>query len=112
VALLLKHSRLYIGVDTLISHMAAAAGTPTVVLFGPVNPVTWGPWPKGFRDGDSPWEALGNEPKGNVTIVQGDPDVVARDQAVARWSRGSSSESMETLTAARVIEAAERALDG
>ena len=30
-----------------ITHAAAALGVPTVALFGPTNPVKWGPWPAG-----------------------------------------------------------------
>ena len=25
-------------------HMAVASGTPDVALFGPTNPIDWGPW--------------------------------------------------------------------
>jgi heptosyltransferase-3 len=110
VALLLRNSRLYIGVDTLISHMAAAAGIPSIVLFGPINPLTWGPWPKGYEGGDSPWTPVDAGTIGNVTIVQGDPDEVARDQAASRERPGSRSESLAGLPAETVIAAAERAL--
>jgi len=34
----------YFGVDTAPMHMAAAVGVPVVALFGPTNPVNWGPW--------------------------------------------------------------------
>jgi heptosyltransferase-3 len=33
---------LYVGVDTGVSHIASATGTPTVVLFGPSDPIVWG----------------------------------------------------------------------
>lgn len=33
----------YVGTDTGISHLAAAAGTPSVVIFGPTNPDRYGP---------------------------------------------------------------------
>ena len=74
VALLLTSVRICVGVDTLVSHMAAAAGAPTVVLFGPTNPVTWGPWPFGWEGGDSPWQKAGSQHIGNVTVVQPDND--------------------------------------
>ncbi len=112
VALLLRNSRLYIGVDTLISHMAAAAGIPSIVLFGPINPLTWGPWPNGYEGGNSPWTPVDAGTVGNVTIVQGDPDEVARDQAATRERPGSRSESLAGLSADTVIAAAERALTG
>ena len=32
------------GVDSGIMHLAAALGVPTVRLYGPVDPVRFGPW--------------------------------------------------------------------
>jgi len=39
----LASARLYIGNDTGPSHIAAAVGTPSIVLFGPTDPAVWGP---------------------------------------------------------------------
>jgi heptosyltransferase III len=39
----LARARVYIGNDSGISHLAAAAGTPTIVLFGPTDPAVWAP---------------------------------------------------------------------
>jgi heptosyltransferase III len=36
-------ARLYIGNDSGITHLAAAAGVPTVVVFGPTDPELWRP---------------------------------------------------------------------
>ena len=41
---LLRDAALFIGNDSGPAHMAAAFGIPVVVLFGPANPATWGPW--------------------------------------------------------------------
>jgi len=55
----LKHARLYIGNDSGVMHLAAAAGTPTLGLFGPSDEIVYGPWgetsrsvrgPRGFED--------------------------------------------------------------
>lgn len=40
----LTHAALYIGSDSGVSHLAAAVGTPSVVVFGPTNPNAWRPW--------------------------------------------------------------------
>jgi len=37
-------ARLFIGVDSMPMHLAAAMGTPTVALFGPSGEREWGPW--------------------------------------------------------------------
>ena len=41
---LTARARLFIGVDSMPMHLAAAMGTPTVVLFGPSGESEWGPW--------------------------------------------------------------------
>ena len=51
LAALLQHARLLISNDSGPVHLAAAMGTPTVVLFGSANAATgprrWGPWGTG-----------------------------------------------------------------
>ncbi len=111
VSVLLEHAALYIGVDTLVSHIAAAAGTPTVCIFGPSNPAKWGPWPKGWRGGDTPWRKIGTQRVGNVTIVQGvkqcaacgEPDYVKRVEICRKC--------LDTLTSEPLITAIEARLD-
>jgi ADP-heptose:LPS heptosyltransferase len=49
LAALVAGARLLISGDTGIGHLATAYGTPSVLLFGPVAPVQWGPPP------DRPW---------------------------------------------------------
>ena len=39
----LARCRLFVGHDSGISHLAAAAGTPSVLLFGPTDPGLWAP---------------------------------------------------------------------
>jgi len=41
---LTARARLFIGVDSMPMHLAAAMGTPTVALFGPSGEAEWGPW--------------------------------------------------------------------
>ena len=66
---LLKGARLYIGPDTSVTHLAAAAGCRTVALFGPTDPRLWGPWPVGGLP--TPWDASGSiQNRGNVWLVQ------------------------------------------
>lgn len=44
LAALMARARLFIGMDSAPMHMAAAAGTPVVALFGPSGANIWGPW--------------------------------------------------------------------
>jgi heptosyltransferase III len=41
---LLSKAAVFVGNDSGPAHMAAAFGTPSVVLFGASNPAIWGPW--------------------------------------------------------------------
>jgi ADP-heptose:LPS heptosyltransferase len=43
VAAVLARCDLFIGNDSGISHLAAAAGAPTAAVFGPTDPAVWGP---------------------------------------------------------------------
>src|SRR5262249_34342907 len=45
----LKHARLFIGNDSGTMHLAAAAGCPTVGLFGPSDEQLYGPWGEHVR---------------------------------------------------------------
>lgn len=111
VARLLRGASIYIGVDTLVTHMAAAADTPTIAIFGPVNPVTWGPWPKGLEGGDTPWQAVGTQRSGNVTIVQGRKHCVPCGKTGCLGRHDSYSECLDTLGAAEVIAAIDERLE-
>ncbi|RTL54442.1 MAG: putative lipopolysaccharide heptosyltransferase III [Rhodocyclaceae bacterium] len=44
LAALTRRAKLFIGVDSAPMHIAAAMGTPVVVLFGPSGDKEWGPW--------------------------------------------------------------------
>ncbi|AAZ54932.1 glycosyltransferase family 9 protein [Thermobifida fusca] len=43
LASLIAHARLVVSGDTGVAHLATAYGTPSVTLFGPSSPATWGP---------------------------------------------------------------------
>jgi len=43
LAAVIKRCNLFIGNDSGITHLAAAVGVPTIAIFGPTNPVIWGP---------------------------------------------------------------------
>ena len=76
VAYLLSKARAYVGPDTVVTHLAAAVGIPTVALFGPSNPVKWGPWPKGYDKDEDPYRRRGTQHVGNVALLQGEGDCV------------------------------------
>ncbi len=51
---ILAEAALFVGNDSGLSHLAAAAGTPTVVVFGPTDPDATRPWDGPRADGLPP----------------------------------------------------------
>ena len=49
LAAALARCRLFVGNDSGVSHLAAAAGCPVVALFGPTDPAVWAPRGKRVR---------------------------------------------------------------
>ena len=49
LAQLLAGAALFIGAESGVMHLAAAAGAPVLAIMGPGNPVAWGPWTPGGR---------------------------------------------------------------
>jgi ADP-heptose:LPS heptosyltransferase len=47
LAAALAGAQLFVGNDSGPAHMAAALGRPSVVIFGSMDPLVWGPWPRG-----------------------------------------------------------------
>lgn len=41
---LAARARVFVGVDSMPMHLAAAMGVPVVALFGPSGELEWGPW--------------------------------------------------------------------
>ncbi len=58
LAAVLEYCRLFIGHDSGISHLAAAAGTPCVLLFGPTDPAIWAPPNAGVQVVQAPLDDL------------------------------------------------------
>jgi predicted lipopolysaccharide heptosyltransferase III len=56
LAALIEHTRFLVTVDSAPMHLASAAGTPQVILFGPTNPFHWRPRksPAAILFGESP----------------------------------------------------------
>jgi ADP-heptose:LPS heptosyltransferase len=67
----LKHVRLFIGNDGPFMHLAAAAGAPTLGLFGPTDERVWAPWgahARPLRGPRTPAEILKTDPEMNQAI--------------------------------------------
>jgi heptosyltransferase-3 len=110
---LLQKARVYVGPDTSTTHLAAAAGCPTVALFGPMDPRVWGPWPAGGTNEalNQPWAASGTiQNRGNVWIVQNPLPCLPCTFEGCERHVGSSSVCLIELTADQVLLAVDQAL--
>ncbi len=106
LACLIKKAAIYIGPDTVATHLSAAMGTPTVALFGPSNPVKWGPWPKGYHEDKSPWVMQSPiQRNANVVLLQGQGDCVPCFLEGCNRNLNSRSRCLDELSAQCVIDA-------
>jgi heptosyltransferase-3 len=109
LARLLAGARLFVGPDTSVTHLAAAAGCPTVALFGPTDPRQWGPVPAGGLD--PMWEAAGTvQRRGNVWLVQHPLPCLPCQQEGCERHIASFSRCLDELQPAQVLEAVDAAL--
>ncbi len=102
---LIRRARLYVGPDTAVTHIAAATGTPTIALFGPSNPVKWGPWPSEWNQFNSPWARRGSGRQGNVFLVQGAGDCVPCLLEGCERHINSRSDCLDSLSVGTVADA-------
>lgn len=70
VAAIARLASAFVGVDSGVSHLAAATGAPGVVIFGPTDPARWGPHSPGAR--------------GQIVILRRNPiDSIEADEVAA-----------------------------
>jgi len=72
LAALTARARLFFGVDSAPMHIAAAMGTPVVVLFGPSGELEWGPWrvPHRIVTSTHPCRPCGNDGCGGGKVSE------------------------------------------
>ena len=105
---LVSRAALYIGADTAMTHAAAALGVPTVALFGPSNPVKWGPWPQGHPAEENPWRRCGSQRRGNVVLLQGAQACVPCLLEGCDRHIDSEADCLLNLPTAKVLQAVEQ----
>lgn len=106
VAYLLSKASVYVGLDTAVTHMAAALRIPTIALYGPTNPVKWGPMPNDLcSPGRSPYKRKGSQIVKNVFLLQGQGECVPCHEEGCDRSVKSLSKCLQDIPADEVIEA-------
>lgn len=101
LAAAIKNSKAYVGVDTVVTHMAAALDVPTIALFGPSLVRHFGPWPNDY-DGERPYHHSGCiQREGRISVVQKDwPCVPCNKETCSRNQNGN----IECMNAIQVEE--------
>jgi heptosyltransferase-3 len=108
---LVRRAALFIGTDTSATHVAAATGIPTVALFGPTDPVRWGPWPIGLEQDGSPWQREGiKQTAGNVTLLRSSCSCNSRQRACS-LAPGPPGACMSKLLPETVLATVDGILD-
>ncbi|OPA71622.1 putative lipopolysaccharide heptosyltransferase III [Campylobacter pinnipediorum subsp. caledonicus] len=75
VSALSSKSKLFIGVDTAIMHIAAANNIPVIAFFGPSGAFEWGPWDNDlFESGYT--KTNGIQTMGKHTVIQQSRDCI------------------------------------
>jgi heptosyltransferase-3 len=107
---LLSRASLFVGPDTGVTHLAAAQGIPCIALYGPTDPVYWGPWPHGYAEDASPFRRRGSQRCRNVALLQHEGDCVACGREGCTDDPTASSECMRRLEAGQVLRAMDESL--
>ncbi len=114
LAALSARSTLYVGLDTANTHLAAGCGAPVVALYGPTDPRIWGPWPKNWNHGRSPYRprAGGIQHANNVTLIQRrDVGCLPCQKEGCAHHRESDSDCLSTLPVEMVWQACVQAIE-
>lgn len=99
----IKRSQAFIGIDTVVTHMAAALEVPVVALFGPSLTRYWGPWPNNCAEA-SPFAAKnGVQHIRNVTVAQQDWPCVPCNLETCSISQRGRMECLEKLAPEQVF---------
>lgn len=106
LGVLLRGAALYIGPDTSVTHLAAACSVPVIALFGPTQPMTWGPWPQG-REAGQPWQPRSDCQRAEaISLMQGPGDCVPCRRAGCEHHNASRADCLEALSPERVLQEA------
>jgi heptosyltransferase-3 len=113
---LYEHASAYVGPDTATTHLAAATGVPTIAIYGPSNPMKWGPWPVGGNLNDGLRSIYVNrasmQRSGNVFLIQPGNDCVPCYLEGCERHRDSHADCLDGLPADVVLATLGPVLDG
>jgi heptosyltransferase-3 len=104
---IISNAAIYIGIDTSVTHLAAATGVKVIAIYGPTNPVKWGPWPIARDRQTSPiWLRHSQDPQrnSNIILIQGKQSCIPCAEEGCEKHINSESECLTTLKSDNVIQ--------
>jgi heptosyltransferase III len=113
LSVIISNASLFIGVDTSVTHIAAATGVKVIAIYGPTNPVKWGPWPVETNYSDKAiWLGHAKAPQVHqkITLIQGSQSCIPCAQEGCHRHINSESECLTTLTSEKVEKEVDRVL--
>ncbi|ABB32566.2 glycosyl transferase family 9 [Geobacter metallireducens RCH3] len=103
LAAVIRRGRGYVGVDTVVTHMAAALDVPTVALYGPTLVHHWGPWPNDFP-GSAPYGPRGTiQRQGSIVVIQKEWECVPCNREECSRTDGGPIACMDAITPEEVM---------
>lgn len=104
LAAAIKDCVAFVGIDTVVTHMAAALEVPTIALFGPSLTRYWGPWPNGCTEQAPFSDGGGTQQKVKITVLQKDWDCVPCNREECAISTRNVMECLEAITPEEVFK--------
>ena len=101
---LFRRASLYIGPDTSVTHLAAASGIRVLAVFGPTNPVRWGPWPNAPRITQAYVGRAEKQTVHGITLLQSTLPCVPCSKAGCEDHNQSRSDCLLGMSADRVMQ--------
>jgi heptosyltransferase III len=111
LAAIVKGATAFVGIDTAVTHMAAALNTPTIAIFGPTLTRYWAPWPNGNSNQSVFAAGKGIQRHDYVTVVQKEWSCVPCNQESCAISTRGAMECLVELDEHEVLDALMAALD-
>lgn len=110
LAAILKGAAAFVGIDTAVTHMAAALDIPTIAIYGPTLTRYWAPWPNDSLNPSPFVENTGVQRKSYITVVQKKWQCVPCNKETCQISRLGVIECLEELTVEEVFVELENAI--
>jgi heptosyltransferase-3 len=107
---LFQRTSLYIGPDTSVTHLAAASGIRVLGIFGPTNPMRWGPWPSVGHISQSYMPRAKEQKIHNITLLQSDLPCVPCSKAGCANHNQSQSDCLIDISPDRSFKKIEELL--